>query len=217
MALLYYTHNRKPRAFMQRLYARHRTMAEKLGQQWVAVVAEEFAPDDLVVPFNPEPTYADIYRRILAGLDMVAGDDRTPVYLVEDDVLYSLEHFSLPARMDCVTYNLHLAYMSRPGYYWHHHGAIALSQLFGTKLTMRVAFRTKLNECLEKRLACVEPAGTGYYTSTATTTVPNVDIRSGYNATWRTPDDANFLPSLPGWAPHAAVWARYCREVEDVE
>lgn len=209
-AFLYYTHNAKPREFMERFYRRHREMAEASGAQWIAVVREKFADDDIVqAPCADDPKYADIYRRVLAGLDRVRGDDETMVYLIEDDVLYSSEHFGQAPRGPQVFYNLNLAYMCDRGFYWHLKGAIALSQLCGTALGMRLAMRTKLCECLEKRLACVEPAGAGYITGTFHTNTPNIDIRSGFNATWETPESVTFLPTLPGWAPWAKLWTRY--------
>lgn len=215
VAMLYYTHNAKPREFMQRLYDRHREMAASMGAQWVAVVRVPFTAHDAVMqPRDDDPKYADIYRRILAGLDHITGPDDTMVYLIEDDVLYSTEHFAQQPRGPQVFYNLNLAYMCDRGYYWHMKGAIALSQLCGTRSAMRLAFRTKLCECLEKRLACVEPAGAGYITGTCHTNIPNIDIRSGFNATWRTPEDAAFIKALPGWAPWEIIWTRYSEGLE---
>jgi len=209
-ALLYYTHNAKPRAFMEPFYRRHRELAAALGHQWIAVVREPFGDDDTRLdPQDGDPKYADIYRRILAGLDRVAGPDDTMVYLIEDDVIYCRDHFDQPPRGLQVFYNLNLAYMCSGGYYWHLKGAIALSQLCGSLAAMRLAFRTKLLECLERRLACVEPAGKGYVTGTFHTHIPNLDIRSGYNATWRTPEGAVMLQTMPGWKPWADMWARY--------
>lgn len=209
-AFLYYTHNAKPRPFMERLYRRHRDLAGELGHQWVAVVREPFADDDVVQATTAgDPHYADIYRRVLAGLERVHGPDDTMVYLVEDDVLYSREHFEQKPRGLQVFYNLNLAYMCDRGYYWHMKGAIALSQLCGSLAAMRMAFRTKLLECLEKRLACVEPAGHGYVTGTFHTNIPNIDIRSGFNATWATPADAVMVENLPGWSPWSCMWTKY--------
>ena len=45
-ALLYYTHNAKPRAFMEPLYMRHRNLAADLGAQWLAVVRAAQAEAD---------------------------------------------------------------------------------------------------------------------------------------------------------------------------
>lgn len=210
MAILYYTHNAKPRAFMQKIYTRGRGLADETGNQWIAVCRETFAQDDIQMDIEPGlPNFADIYRRILAGLEAVRGTDDTMVFLHEDDVLYCQEHFATQGRGPMVVYNLHLAYMCDRGYYYYLPGCIALSQLCGTLGAMRAAFRTKLTECLEARLACVEPAGAGYITGTCKTFVPNIDIRSGYNATWKTPADVTISDTLPGWAPWQKLWPKY--------
>jgi hypothetical protein len=120
-----------------------------------------------------------------------------------------VDHFKQEARGLMVFYNLQLAYMCALGYFRGPENAIALSQLCGTKAAMRFAIRTKLNECLERRLACIEPAGAGYVTGTFKPVVPNIDIRSGLNTTWKVPEGTAFLAELPGWAPWSVLWKRY--------
>lgn len=210
MALLHYSHNSLPHEFALRIYERHRRIAAEVGQQWISVVREPFGPGDLILPTMAGlPTYADIYRRILAGLDMVVGDDDTMCYLVEHDMLYAVDHFKQEPRGMMVFYNLQLAYMCARGFFRGPENAIALSQLCGTRRAMRHAIQTKLNECLELRLACVEPAGAGYVTGTFKPVVPNIDIRTGLNTTWNVPDGAEFIEALPGWAPWSVLWNRY--------
>jgi hypothetical protein len=210
-ALLYYTHNSLPREFAERIYHRHRAIAEQHGHQWVSVCRVPFRPgEDLEFPVAPDlPAYADIYRRILAGLDMVAGDDGTMVYLVEHDVLYCPGHFRQEPRGLMVFYNLNIAYMCAGGYFLGPENAIALSQLCGTKAAMRLAICTKLNECLERRMACIEPAGAGYITGTWKPPMPNIDIRTGLNTTWKVPEGTSMLAELPGWAPWSVMWDKY--------
>lgn len=210
--VLYYTHNAKPRDYMLRVYNRHRAQCDRMGLRFVAVVREALGPGDIVVPFDPIPTYADIYRRILRGLAEI-GDPREPVYLAEDDCLYTDDHFKQSARPGFeVAYNLKLAYACSAGYFWHARGAIALSQLCGSAEAMRYNCAAKLAEIEARQMACVEPAqctGKPYRTGTFVTATPNVDLRTQYNATWRVPAGVEFLTDLPGWLNHADLWAKY--------
>jgi hypothetical protein len=207
--ILYYTHNAKPREFMERCYHFHRDQADRVGQQFRAVVSEQFMDDDEVYEFDPQwPKYADIYLRILRGLTCIPDGD--PVFLAEDDTLYPDERYlwTMPD-LQTVIYNLNLCYIGPKGYAWHHENGIALSQLMGTASAVRYNVGLKLQEVLDGCMSCVEPVsgeGTEYRSTTCRLPVPSVDFRTDYNATWRLPDDLSFFEDLHGWPTARDLW-----------
>ena len=215
MTFIYYTHNAKPCDFMLGIYDRNVDMANRLGARFIAVVAEPFSDTDVVVPFDPEPKYLDIYRRILTGLRLVK-DEMEPVYMLEDDVLYPDEHFDMEMRGDLLVYQMNFAFMDRQGFFRIPRGNIALSQVFGTKRALMWNYTKKFDECQGRRMACCEPAGPEYRTATAShENMPCIDIRNGLNATWtgesaRARPDTTVHETLPGWAPWPILWDRYC-------
>lgn len=218
MKLIYYTHNKKPGPFLERIYDRNVHLAEQLGAEFVAVVAEKFRDSDILIDFDPEPLYADIFRRMLAGLEGLPDDE--PVFFIEDDCLYPIEHFNDGFdRHDVLFYNLNIAFLDRQGFFRIPWGNIALSQIHGPAGAVRWNIEKKLTECLDARMACVEPAGPGYRTATRSHVhVPCIDIRHGFNATWtgedaRARETTTVCTSLPGWAPADVLWNKYCHDI----
>ena len=206
--LLYYTHNKKPRGFMERCYFYHRMQAEQSGHKFVAVVAEPFDDTDIILPFNPDPKYSDIYTRIIVALESVPDDE--PVYLVEDDTLYPLERYSwaLPDP-EAVVYNLNLCYIGEGGFTWHMRGGIALSQLMGSCSAVRRNIRMKLEATLAGQMACIEPCSgqeRPYQSMTCSLSLPSVDFRTAYNASWALPDDVEYFDQLEGWGSAKELW-----------
>ncbi len=209
--ILYYTHNRKPRGFMERCYYHHRAQAERLGITFIAVVAEKFEPDDEVYSFDPKwPKYADIYLRILHGLSGVPDDE--PVYLCEDDTLYhDCRYGWIFPDMQSVIYNLNLCYIGPAGFVWHMRGGIALSQLMGPASAVKYNIGLKLEETLEGEMSCIEPCsgqGRPYLSGTCETPFPSVDFRTEYNASWSLPDDLDYFDDLNGWGSAKDLWSK---------
>jgi len=207
--ILYYTHNNKPRGFMERCYNVHKKQAENVGQQFVAIVREKFSFDDRVVEFDPKwPKYADIYVRILEGLTGIP--DEEPVYLCEDDTLYPDEryHWALPDPQR-VIYNLNLCYLGPKGFVWFQEGGIALSQLMGSASAVRYNIGLKFEETLANEMSCIEPCsgqGRPYQSGTCRLGIPSVDFRTDYNASWKLPQDIEFFDDLLGWGSGSKLW-----------
>lgn len=209
--ILYYTHNAKPRGFMERCYHYHREQAERVGQKFVAVVAEKFHVTDDVYEFSDQwPKYADIYLRILHGLTDVP--DEEPVFLCEDDTLYPDERYEweLPCPWT-VIYNVNLCYIGEKGFAWHNRGGIALSQLMGTASAVRHNIGMKLDSCLDKTMSCVEPCSgqeRNYQSLACQLSLPSVDFRTAYNATWSLPEEAEYFEDLLGWGSAKELWKK---------
>jgi len=194
---------------MERCYNVHKTQAENCGQQFVAIVAEKFSPDDRVVVFDPKwPKYADIYVRILDGLNGVPDDE--PVYLCEDDTLYPDARYfwKLPDPQQ-VIYNLNLCYLGPRGFVWYMEGGIALSQLMGSASAVRYNIQLKFEETIAGEMACIEPCSgqyRPYVSATCRFGVPSVDLRTDFNASWKLPDNLDFFDDLPGWGSGSELW-----------
>jgi hypothetical protein len=209
--ILYYTHNKKPRGFMERCYKHHRDQAERVGQRFVAVVAEKFSEDDEVFDFNPKwPNYADIYLRILHGL--IGAKDEAPCYLCEDDTIYPDERYgwALPCPRT-VIYNLNLCYIGEGGFAWHNRNGIALSQLMGSVSAVRHNIEMKLESTIDGDMSCVEPCSGGerpFISATCMIGIPSVDFRTAYNATWSLPEDVQYFEDLLGWGSARDLWSK---------
>lgn len=206
--ILYYTHNAKPRGFLERVYQHHKEQAARVDQRFVAVVAEQLGDGDVMQPFDvSQPKFADIYLRILRGLDFAQIDDF--VYLVEDDVLYpdSRYFWELPLELR-VTYNLNIVYLCERGFFRLHENSIALSQLMGSPSAMAFNIGLKLEELRDRKMKCIEP-GNGHdrpYVTGSTQLAPAIDFRTGYNASWSVPDDVECFPNLEGWGNAGELW-----------
>ena len=209
--IIYYTHNAKPRGFLERCYNYHREQAQRVGQEFKAVVAEPIGPGDEVFSFDPNfPKYADIYQRILHGITCVPDDE--PVFLVEDDTLYPDDRYSreLPCPWT-VIYNLNLCYIGPLGYAWHMRGGIALSQMMGSASAVRHNVGLKLDATLKGEMACVEPCSgqeRDYRSGTCSLGWPSVDFRTDYNATWKLPEDIEYFEDLLGWPSASELWRK---------
>lgn len=210
--IVYYTHNQKPRGFMERCYWHHRKQAHRLKQTFVAVVAEQFAPDDEVYEFNPKwPKFADIYLRILHGLSGVPDDE--PVFLCEDDTLYPDDRYDwIFTDLRTVIYNLNLCYISKDGFVWTHENGIALSQLMGPAAAVKYNIGMKLQETLDGKMSCIEPCsgqpGGSYLSGTCRTALPSVDFRTDYNCSWKLEDGLDYFQELDGWGNAAELWQK---------
>jgi len=209
--ILYYTHNAKPRGFLERCYNYHKQQAHMVGEYFKAVVAEKIGPCDEVFTFNKDfPKYADIYQRILHGLKGIP--DEEPVFLCEDDTLYHNTRYH--RKIECpwtIIYNINLCYIGARGFVWHMRGGIALSQAMGTASAMRHNIGLKLDACLNGELACVEPCSgqeRDYRSDTAHTPYPSVDFRTDYNATWSLPENVEYFEDLLGWPSASQLWGK---------
>lgn len=208
--ILYYTHNAKPRGFQQRCYDFHREQAARKGQRFVSVVAEKIGDGDIVLPFDSTlPKYADIYMRILRGLEGV--ENKEPVYLCEDDTLYPDCRYDwlLPDDDRLVTYNLNLVYVGPLGYTRYMDGGIALSQLMGLACAVRYNIGIKLTETLNHQMACIEPCsapGKRYLSGTCRFNAPSIDFRTGHNASWHLPQGIEYFQKLEVWPDACVLW-----------
>ena len=206
--ILYYTHNAKPPEFTKRVYDRHKAQAERVGQRFVAVVNEWIGDGDIVQKLDASQLrFADIYLRIMRGLDHAQIDDF--VYLVEDDVLYPDTRYfwelPLPRR---VTYNLNIVYLCDRGYFLLHPNSISLSQLMGSREAMRYNIDMKLKEVMAGKMKCFEP-GRGQdqpYETGSTHLAPSIDFRTDHNASWSVPDDIECFQDLEAWGDASELW-----------
>ena len=207
--ILYYTHNVKPRGFQQRCYDYHKRQAERVGQRFVAVVAEKLGEGDSIMEFDDKwPKYADIYLRILHGLK--GCDPKESVYLCEDDTLYpDTRYYWRCDSLERVTYNLNLIYIGPKGYARHMWGGIALSQLMGTASPVHHNIAMKLEATLAGDMQCIEPVSGGeraYKSDTCKLPLCSVDFRTDYNASWKLPDNLDFFQILDGWPDAKDLW-----------
>jgi hypothetical protein len=206
--ILYYTHNAKPQGFMRRCYDIHRRQAASVDHTFRAVVRECFEPDDIVMQSDASlPRFADIYVRILKGLEGVK--DGESVYLCEDDTLYPDCRYAQYLTDGVVVYNLNLCYIGAKGYTRYMDGGIALSQMHGTARTVRDHIQWKLDETLRGEMACIEPCsapGKPYISGTCRLPFAAVDFRTGHNASWNLPEGIEYFQELDGWPMADRLW-----------
>jgi hypothetical protein len=153
----------------------------------------------------------NIYVRILAGLQAVADTDF--VYLAEDDVLYSDEHFTIHERLPSVTWNydLNLIYLTPAGFaVVHNRASISLSMSVARADIMRGAVIRKLEEIRTGAWSCFEPAGSqGYATGHTWAETASLDIRENAQHTWSVGPEIPLFQQEPGWPSAAELVETY--------
>lgn len=212
MALVYYSHLKKPRKFLERIARRDYEQAKKTHQLMLTVTPEPFSVGDenIIMPFAGGKE--DLYLRIIRACEMLPPDE--VVFLVEDDILYPDEHFRKREglRPGCWYYNLNVIFMSGRGFFeMHNRGAIALHQAFGRASAIIDGALRKIAEIKAGTFHCYEPAGSlGYDTAVINDSQPSVDIRNGMNSgDWTDQGGLAYYNDSPEWGEHKKLWGKY--------
>jgi hypothetical protein len=211
--ILYYTHNAKPAKFTRRVWDTHAAQAERTGQHFKSIVRDpSLYPSEFrgaIKPFDAQPLYADLFGRILRGLEFVQDDE--PIYLAEDDTLYPDERYSCEPIPGMLGYNLNIVYLGAGGYVRIRPNTLALSQLYAFAGDLRKHVEGKLGQIMTgKPCEHVELVGPVFPIALD---VPSVDFRTRWNATWKLETTklewGGYFQELNGWPTAAEMWKRY--------
>lgn len=207
--LITYTVFSKPKEATFKLQERNREIAHRLGGELIAIAPEPCPAADVNIILEPCGLPLDLFTRINAGLCGIPDDDE--VYLVEDDIIYTEEHFKLTPKYRHVNYNLEVIYISERGYFdMYSRCGVCLHQAFGDALTMRRAVMLKLKEIADYNFSCYEPCSPYFPSCTCRTNTASLDIRNGMNSgDWTDNGEMEYFDNLKGWGEHKKIWEKW--------
>lgn len=206
--LITYTVFSKDKEAVLKLMKRNYEIAKSKGAKFICVATEHCADCDisLVMPRGEMPY--DMYNRIKLGLTGIRDSDE--VYLVEDDIVYSSNHFNMKPKKGKVNYNIEVVYMNKNGFFdKFNRTGVCLHQAFADADTMRKAIDFKLKQLNDKTFNSFEPFEPDFPSFAFHEGVPSLDIRNGNNVSWGGGEDEKYFKDLKYWGKHSEVWQQW--------